>query len=625
MAEIVGQTLLDRYRVGELVGRGGMAEVYRAWDLRRNHSVALKMIRTDLAEDREFVRRFRREAQSLERLEHRNIVRSYGLERSAGRLFIVMDFVEGLSLRQRLYEAEGPLAVGEAMFVIRQVAAALAFAHDEGIVHRDMKPGNILLSTDGRVLLSDFGVAKLMDLGTETEIVPGTPAYMSPEQCAQRAATGRSDLYSLAVVVYEMFAGRRPFVGDSPEAPEASMRERLCYEHQHVLPLPIRRFNSGLPGGVDDVLSRALAKNPIERFGSAIEMLRAIEGVVFSTEVSESTRVGPVAEAPTDELDTVMPLWVKAGQVTPDASPGGLSASFLEHGQILECQAAKLSSLAFNPSGTLLAAGGTDGFIDVWDIENGRHLLSARAPAPVTALAFKPRARLLTSGDDSGRLCSWALPREPVGRKGITPGKVERLPAGIVDVSSNPEMMVVTLPGEVFRAEAGFSSTTRRGNVDIRMAVRAVFDPSGWLLAVGGALGDIMLIAPDDNWRVVQHLKDQPRPLCDLAFSPSGDRLAAASGIDDAVQIWDVSTGTLATVIQVDGAPVMCVAFAPDGTRVLVGRADGSVALWPLASSGEARLVGQHTHRVIRLAFVPHRARLASIGDDGLVRIWRIT
>ena len=200
MRDLRGQILSGRYRIEEAIGRGGMAEVYKAWDSERNYHVAVKVLREDLAEDREFDHRFRREAQALARLAHRNIVRFYGFEREGYLAFIVMDFVEGTTLRRRIFDADGPLPVDEVLSIVEQVVSALHYAHAQGVLHRDVKPGNIMIQPDpltgtsGRVLLSDFGIAKAADAATMTTVMPGTPAYMSPEQCCSEPLDVRTDV-----------------------------------------------------------------------------------------------------------------------------------------------------------------------------------------------------------------------------------------------------------------------------------------------------------------------------------------------------------------------------------------------------------------------------------------------
>jgi serine/threonine protein kinase len=209
MEDLVGRTLKGRYRIDAYVGRGGMAEVYRAFDLRRSYAVAVKMMREDLAEDAEFVNRFRREAKNLSQLSHKNIVRFYEFAHEGHLAFLVMDYVEGITLRRRILEAGGPLPLDEARTILRQICAALHFAHEEGIIHRDVKPGNVMVCPDGKAHVTDFGIAKAVDSATMTPVMPGTPAYMSPEQCQGQPLDRRTDIYALAIVAFEMLTGRR--------------------------------------------------------------------------------------------------------------------------------------------------------------------------------------------------------------------------------------------------------------------------------------------------------------------------------------------------------------------------------------------------------------------------------
>ena len=276
MENIIGQTILNRYRVEGRIGLGGMSEVYRAFDQQRQITVALKFLREDFAEDPEFERRFRKEASALQRLTHPGIVRYYELERDGAQLFMVMDFIDGIALRRHLF-LNGPiLAPGEALGILTPIAGALNYAHAQGVIHRDIKPGNIMLAKDGNALLTDFGIAKFTDSATITTVMAGTPAYMSPEQCAERPLDARSDVYSLGLLAYEMLAGRRPFVGETAGIQGVTTAERIRAEHLSVLPPPASSLNPQLPTQLDDLLARALAKRPQERYADTLEFIQAL-------------------------------------------------------------------------------------------------------------------------------------------------------------------------------------------------------------------------------------------------------------------------------------------------------------------------------------------------------------
>jgi hypothetical protein len=275
-----GTLLRNNYRIERLIGRGGMADVYLAFDMRRQTYVALKVLREDLAQDPDFLRRFSREAEALAKLDHPNIVRFYSLERQGAIAFIVMDYVQGHSLQRRIAESDGPLPLNEITDILHQVGAALQYAHHEGYIHRDIKPGNIMLRDNGEVLLSDFGIARAAESATAATIAAGTPAYMSPEQITGQELDQRSDVYSLGVVLYELASGRRPFTGDERGVTGTTTLARLREAHLRLTPPDPRLYNPALPAGIVEVILRALAKDPAERWPDVVSLVRAWERAV---------------------------------------------------------------------------------------------------------------------------------------------------------------------------------------------------------------------------------------------------------------------------------------------------------------------------------------------------------
>lgn len=277
MPELVGRTLLNRYRVDAFLGRGGMAEVYQTWDAHRSVYVALKVLNEDLAEDYVFLRRFAREAQALELLQHPHIVRFFGFEESRGLAFLVMEYIDGVTLRRQLRLLERPLTLPEALAVLEPVCSALHYAHMMGIYHCDVKPANIFIEQGGRVVLGDFGVARLTESATVTFSTPGTPAYMSPEQCLGEDLDARTDVYSLGITAYEMLALDRPFKGETEET-TGSRGERVRWEQIHSPPPRPRSINQSIPLAAEAAILRALEKEPRRRQRGALAFYRDLGG-----------------------------------------------------------------------------------------------------------------------------------------------------------------------------------------------------------------------------------------------------------------------------------------------------------------------------------------------------------
>ncbi|NDF43861.1 MAG: serine/threonine protein kinase, partial [Actinobacteria bacterium] len=283
----------ERYELGAMIGTGGMADVYLAQDVRLNRQVAIKILRSDLARDPSFVTRFNKEALSVAALNHPGIVSVYdsGKEDSpSGAMpYIVMEYVEGKTLREIVNKGER-FALNRAVEITEGILIALQYSHKNGIIHRDIKPGNIMITDNGDVKVMDFGIARaLADTGatmTSTWNIVGTAQYLSPEQATGTQADARSDLYSVGCLLYELLAGRPPFTGDTPVA--------IAYQHVSAPLIPITELQESLDPALNAFFSIALAKDANERYQSANAMLKdlrkLIKGEGITTQIPKQMR-----------------------------------------------------------------------------------------------------------------------------------------------------------------------------------------------------------------------------------------------------------------------------------------------------------------------------------------------
>ena len=271
MDQYIGKLLDNRYEIMEQIGMGGMARVFRALDHRLNRQVAVKILREDLAEDAELRRRFHEESQAVAMLSHPNIVAVYDVSRSSDVEYIVMELIDGITLKQYMQKKGNKLNWREALHFITQIVKALGHAHSRGIIHRDIKPHNIMVLRDGSVKVADFGIARVASGGhsTLTQEALGSVHYISPEQARGSHIDARSDLYSAGVVLYEMITGRLPYEGESPVA--------VAIQHINSIPLSPREIDPEIPEALEAITMKAMAPDPDNRYPSADAMLADLE------------------------------------------------------------------------------------------------------------------------------------------------------------------------------------------------------------------------------------------------------------------------------------------------------------------------------------------------------------
>jgi serine/threonine protein kinase len=334
--QLVDQTL-GKYELRERIGRGGMAEVYKAYHAALDRFVAIKILHPFLGEEPEFKGRFEREARNVARLRHPNIIHVYDFEFDPRRdlYYMVMEYIDGLTLRDRLAEtgAEGePIPIDEAIRIVTPLASAIAYAHSRGMVHRDIKPANIMIDADERVVLTDFGIARMVSGPnvTASGSMVGTPAYMSPEQGLGQAGDHRSDIYSLGVVLYQLVTGATPFDADTPIG--------IVLRHVNDPLPPPTTLNPDIPEPLEAILFKSLDKDPDRRYQDAALLeqdLRALQRYLAlgeqkdATPLPELTALATVQPAPmeTNRQGSCL-LWLVLLLAALTVAVGGVYASY---------------------------------------------------------------------------------------------------------------------------------------------------------------------------------------------------------------------------------------------------------------------------------------------------------
>lgn len=303
-----GQMINDRYEIIKSIGEGGMANVYLAYDTILDRRVAIKVLRGDLSNDEKFVRRFQREALSASSLSHPNIVEMYDVGEDNGIYYIVMEYIEGKTLKQ-LIKKHGALTLSEAIDIMLQITDGISQAHDSYIIHRDLKPQNIMIKEDGTIKITDFGIAMALNSTqlTQTNSVMGSVHYLPPEQASGKGSTIRSDIYSMGILFYEILTGTLPFKGDNAvEIALKQMRDEIP---------SVRKKNPAIPQSVENVILKATAKNPKNRYSDAKEMHADLLTVLNDDRINEAKLVFKYPEHEVDEnTKTISTIKTKTDQ-----------------------------------------------------------------------------------------------------------------------------------------------------------------------------------------------------------------------------------------------------------------------------------------------------------------------
>jgi serine/threonine protein kinase len=300
MNDLVGRILLDQYQVEAFIASGGAGTVFRAWDLKRNTWLAMKVLHEDLAEDPSIFKQFQREARALERLAHPHIVPFYGLFQDEEVYFLLEGYIDGPTLKSLLHQRKGKsFPITETLPLLKVLCSVLGYAHSNGVVHCDVKPGNIILDQAGNIYITDFGIARHAESTTTTLASAGTPAYMAPEQIRGDPVTSATDIYAVGILLFELLTGSRPFPVNNAKLDNTrtTTAERISMEHLYQPPPDPCLLNPELPRALADVILKALEKDPAKRFSSAQELFRT---ALLAAEISETSVSERMLSIPTD-------------------------------------------------------------------------------------------------------------------------------------------------------------------------------------------------------------------------------------------------------------------------------------------------------------------------------------
>jgi tRNA A-37 threonylcarbamoyl transferase component Bud32 len=579
--------------LGEL-GRGGMGIVYKARDLARGRLVAVKVIRKDRLQHAEAVGRFRREAQAAARVAHPNVVRVYESDQAGDHHFLVMEYVDGVTL-QRVLEGEVLPPVARVCDWMRQVAQGLAHIAEQGLVHRDIKPANLMLTKahglqpaglpPELIKILDLGVAKLYQLAdspveslttlTHDGAVIGTADFIAPEQLENpRGADIRADLYSLGCTFYALLTGQVPFPG-------GTLIQKLDRQ-RYTTPPAVDQLRPDVPAAVVNVVRKLMAKKPTDRYASPAEVVTALEQLARSGHVSAPARPAPRREARrlTGHREAVWAVALSPGghRVLAGGKDRTVRLWDLGTGRELRTfpeQAQEVRAVAFAPDGRrALSASGAG--LRLWDAETGEELArwSGHNDA-VKAVAFTPDGTRVVSGGDDRTVRVWDV------QSGRELQRFARHSGGVTGVAVSPDGAAVLSSG---RDQTLWLWSLRNGQEIRRFAVprglvlSVAFSPDG-TQAVSGHFDTLARLWEVDSGRELRRLQGHRQMVSAVAFTPSGGRVLSASQ-DQTLRLWDLESGCELCVFEGHAGGVTCVAVA--GRYAVSGSIDKTLRVWEL-------------------------------------------
>jgi tRNA A-37 threonylcarbamoyl transferase component Bud32 len=642
MKDVNGLTI-ERYKIIRELGRGGMAVVYRAIDTMLDRNVAVKMIlseNTSREKSEKLLKRFNREAKTLANLSHPNIVKVLDYGDYEGTPYLVMEYIAGGALKSRMGK---PIPYAEAAALLLPIARALHHAHQQKIVHRDVKPENILINDSDQLMLSDFGILKLVDLEeshglTGTGKIVGTPAYMSPEQIRGREVDGRTDMYSLGIVFFEMITGRKPYNALTPI--------ELSMQHLHD-PIPkAKQFIRDLPAEVDQVIAKSIAKNPEDRYpnvGAFAQALEKLSGTTVRTSTAERRAIKAAeekqraekAQAEKKTARSRLPLYGILGVLAVLAIAGFVFRENIPFLAGLGANTATVIPMPFTPTATKAAP--TPSPTEA-PTEAATPTPEPDTPteAPVSRFVIRPE-NASQVGETSRMLNISVIKMDWIenGNWLIDAGsnvvsfidaasskatKVS-LEGGIpIAITSTSDRIYVLLSGSIKVIDVEAQKVIQTISPITGGAMSIAASPDGKLLALGISNNKTQLINAEDG-SVVRNLKSNYGGWS-VTFSP--DSQFVVSGTSQGILKWETETGIWRSMKGGQDKIVRSLAFSHD-SRIIAGGGDGFLFFWD-AENGE--LLNQVDHEnfgeVNSLDFSPDDSLLVTGTDDNIVRIWSV-